>query len=250
MIDGRVRAHRSERPSTERDATLDDGVLAVEIVEPWREHRVTVDAEDYRLDLTFRARFEPFSYSGRKIEANRQRIEHLRLKRYEQGMHVTGECQLKTGTRAGACFPIACLGHRDHSWGRRDEGKIDGWNWAAVQLDTKTINITRSFSGEAFNVNGFVSSEAGNVGVCEVDFETLEFEADGRTPVATRYRFVDDRGNRWHLRSRRFSDLFAPLRRPHEPAGAVIFENFADYVLEETGETGWGIDEYQRRFAG
>jgi hypothetical protein len=87
------------------------------------------------------------------------------------------------------------------------------------------------------------------VGVREVDFETLEFEADGRTPVATRYRFVDDDGNRWHLRSRRFSDLFAPLRRPHQPAGAVIFENFSDYVLEETGETGWGIDEYQRRYA-
>jgi hypothetical protein len=250
MIDGRVRAHRTERPSSERHPALTDGVLGVEIVEPWREHRVSVDAEDYRLELTFRARFAPFSYSGRRIEANRQRIEHLRLKRYEQGMHVTGECLLKTGSRAGARIPIECFGHRDHSWGRREESKIDGWNWAAVQLERKTINITRSFSGDAFNVNGFVSSEAGNVGVCEVDFETLEFEPDGHTPVATRYRFVDDDGKRWHLRSRRFSDLFAPLRRPHQRAGAVIFENFADYVLEETGETGWGIDEYQRRSAG
>ncbi len=250
MIDGQIRAHRSERRLDAGDDRLSDGILSAEIVEPLHVHRVRVDAPEYRLDLTYQARFAPFSYAGRKIAANQQRIEHLRLKRYEQGMRVTGNCLIKTGPEAGKRVPIDALGHRDHSWGRRDESKIDGWNWAAVQLPRRTVNITRSFSGDAFNVNGFISTEAGNVGVCEVDFETLEFESDGRTPVATRYRFVDDDGNCWHLRSRRFSDLFASLRRPHQATGTVIFENFADYVLEETGETGWGIDEYQRRYAG
>src|SRR5262249_18795178 len=143
---------------------------------------------------------------------------------------------------------IDCLGHRDHSWGRRDEGRIDGWNWAAVQLPSSTINLTRSFSGDVFNVNGFVSTAAGNVGVVEVDFETMEMDGDGRTTVATRYTFRDENGAVRHLRWRRFSDLFEPVRSLRAAQKTVIFENFADYELEETGEKGWGIDEYQRHY--
>lgn len=244
MVDGRVRFHRHEFAIGD-EPVLDDGTLRVEIVCPHEHHRVTVDTPEYRLDLDYRARFAPFSYGGRRIAANRQAIEHLRLKRYEQGMAVTGTCTIKDDGRRIA---IDCLGHRDHSWGKREESRIDGWNWAAVQLEHKTINLTRSFSGDAFNVNGFVSTADGNIGVVEVDFETLETEADGRTPVATRYTFRDENGAQWHLRSRRFSDLFEPLRAMREKQKTIIFENFADYELEETGERGWGIDEYQRHF--
>jgi len=244
QVDGRVRFHRHEF-AIDGDPVLDDGTLKVEIVEPHRHHRLTVDAPDYRLDLDARARFEPFRYGGRRIAANRQAIPHLRLKRYEQGMRVTGTC---TDKETGRATPIDCLGHRDHSWGRREESRIDGWNWAAVQLPDRTINLTKSFSGDVFNVNGFVSSADGNVGVVEVDFETLEFEDDGRTPVSTRYTFRDENGRQWHLRSRRFSDLFEPIRELRAAQKTLIFENFADYELEETGEKGWGIDEYQRHF--
>ncbi len=244
LVDGRVRFHRNEIPIGEAPV-LDDGTLSVEVVRPHEHHRLVVDAPDYRLDLDYRARFAPFSYGGRRIAANRQAIEHLRLKRYEQGMRVAGACTIK---ESGRTFAIDCLGHRDHSWGRREESRIDGWNWAAVQLPAKTINLTRSFSGNAFNVNGFVSTADGNVGVVEVEFETLETEDDGRTPVATRYTFRDESGARWHLRSRRFSDLFEPLRELRAAQKTVIFENFADYELEETGERGWGIDEYQRHY--
>lgn len=244
QVDGRIRFHRHEFP-VGAEPVLDDGTLKVEILEPHRRHRVTVDAPDYRLELDYTGRFEPFHYGGRRIAANRQAIPHLRLKRYEQGMRVTGRC---TSKETGRVEAIDCLGHRDHSWGRRDESRIDGWNWAAVQLPGKTINLTKSFSGDVFNVNGFVSSADGNVGVVEVDFETLEFDEDGRTPVATRYAFRDENGDRWHLRSRRFSDLFEPVRELRAKQKTLIYENFADYELEETGEKGWGIDEYQRHF--
>lgn len=244
LVDGRVRFHRNE-VAIGADPRLDDGTLAVEILTPHHHHHVVVDTPEYRLDLDYHARFAPFSYGGRRIAANRQAIPHLRLKRYEQGMRVTGTCTLKDDGRRLA---IEALGHRDHSWGRREESRIDGWNWAAVQLEEKTVNLTRSFSGDTFNVNGFVSTAAGNTGVVEVDFETLETEADGRTPVATRYTFRDENGSVWHLRSRRFSDLFEPLRALRAGQKTIIFENFSDYVLEETGEQGWGIDEYQRHF--
>ncbi len=244
MIDGRVRFYRNEFTIAGEPA-LDDGTLRVEILAPHQHHRVTVVTADYRLEIDFRARFAPFDYSGRRIAANRQLLPHLRLKRYEQGMRVSGTCTLEP---EGRVIAIDCLGHRDHSWGRREEGKIDGWNWAAVQLPDKTINLTRSFSGDAFNVNGFVSGAAGNTGVVEVDFETLETEADGRTPLATRYTFRDENGEQWHLRSRRFSDLFESLRALRAAQKTIIFENFSDYELEETGERGWGIDEYQRHF--
>jgi hypothetical protein len=243
-IDGAVRFHRNEIDIPDVPV-LDDGTVRADILEPHRRHRITIDLPDYRLDLDYRARFAPFSYGGRKIAANRQTIEHLRLKRYEQGMTVRGTCTRKSD---GAVTTIEALGHRDHSWGRRDEGRIDGWNWAAVQLESKTINLTRSFSGDVFNVNGFVSTAAGNVGVTEVEFETLEMEDDGRTPVATRYTFRDEQGGQWHLRSRRFCDLFELLRALRATQKTIIYENFAEYVLEETGETGWGIDEYQRHY--
>ncbi|HEY2774782.1 MAG TPA: hypothetical protein VGK20_12115 [Candidatus Binatia bacterium] len=251
MAGGRIRYHRNEIAIGDQGASpalapvLDDATLRVEIVAPHEQHRVRVRTADYSLDLDYRARFAPFSYSGRRIAANRQAIEHLRLKRYEQGMTVRGTCTLHDDGREVA---IDCLGHRDHSWGRRDEGRIDGWNWAAVQLPSSTINLTRSFSGDVFNVNGFVSTAAGNVGVVEVDFETLEMESDGRTPLATRYTFRDENGAVRHLRSRRFSDLFEPVRSLRAAQKTVIFENFADYELEETGEKGWGIDEYQRHY--
>jgi hypothetical protein len=244
QVVGQPRFHRREF-ALEGDPVLDDGVLRVEVLEPHLHHRVTVDAPEYRLDLDYRARYQPFHYGGRRIAANRQAIPHLRLKRYEQGMRVSGTCTLRD---SGRVLAIDCLGHRDHSWGRREESRIDGWNWAAVQLPERTINLTRSFSGDLFNVNGFVSSRDGNVGVVEVDFETLETEPDGRTPVATRYTFRDEHGRQWHLRSRRFCDLFEPLRGLRAAQKTVIFENFADYELEETGEKGWGIDEYQRHF--
>lgn len=246
MVDGRVRFHRNE-VELAGAPMLDDGTLAVEIVRPHEHHHVVIDTSEYRLDLDYRARFAPFSYSARKLAANRQSIPHLRLKRYEQGMRVSGTLTRK-GDSADAATAIDCLGHRDHSWGKRDESKIDGWNWAAVQLPEKTINLTRSFSGDAYNINGFVSGPHGNTGVVEVDFETLETEADGRTPVATRYTFRDENGAEWHLRSRRFSDLFEPLRELRAAQKTIIFENFADYELEETGEKGWGIDEYQRHY--
>ncbi len=244
-IDGRVRFYRNEIEGVGDRPELGDGIVQATIVSPFAQHHIVVDAAEYRLDLDYSARFPAFSYSGRKLAANRQSIPHLRLKRYEQGMRVKGTCLLKDDGRS---LVIDCLGHRDHSWGRREESKIDGWNWAAVQMESKTINLTRSFTGDAFNVNGFVSTPAGNLGVTEVEFETLEWEADGRTPLSTRYTFSDENGAVWHLRSRRFSDLFAPLKTLRASQSTVIYENFADYVLEETGETGWGIDEYQRHY--
>lgn len=251
MIDGRVRFHRNQVEIGPGEVALDDGTLSVEVVEPFEHHRLKVAGRGYRLELDYRARFEAFSYSGRGIAANRAKIPHLRQRRYEQGMKVSGICTFEDGSGdSGRTIAVDCLGHRDHSWGRREESKIDGWNWAAVQLPEKTINITRSFSDGSYNVNGFISSADGNVGVCEVEFDTLETEDDGRTPMATRYRFRDDLGRNWTLVSRRFSDLFEPMRAERDRQSTVIYENFADYLLEETGEAGWGIDEYQRRWKG
>ncbi len=246
MADGRARFHRNQVEIGDGEVTLDDGTLAVEVVEPFEHHRLRVAAEGLSLELDYHARFEAFSYSGRGIAANRTDIPHLRQRRYEQGMTVTGTCGLGSGSAARR-IDIDCLGHRDHSWGRREESKIDGWNWAAVQLADKTINITRSFSGDAYNVNGFISSAEGNVGVCEVDFETLAAEEESGAPISTRYRFRDDLGRDWTLVSKRFSDLFASVDTARRRPSTIIYENFADYLLEETGETGWGIDEYQRR---
>lgn len=68
QVNGRIRFHRQELTIGARPV-LDDGTLKVEILEPHRHHRVTVNTCDYRLGLDYRGRFDPFSYGGRRIAA-------------------------------------------------------------------------------------------------------------------------------------------------------------------------------------
>ena len=49
-------------------------------------------------------------------------------------------------------------------------------------------------------------------------------------------------GRAWTLTSRRFSGLVLPLRE--KGVEVVVYENFADYTVAQTGEVGVGIDEY------
>jgi len=119
---------------------------------------------------------------------------------------------------------------------------IEGWNWIAVQFPDKTVNVSQvRVPGLSPMSRGFVSEATGNTGIRKVRIVSMQRNEDG-VPLTSTFEAVDERGRPWTLTSSRFSGLVLPLR--DKGKDVVVYENFADYTLAETGEQGVGIDEY------
>ena len=121
LHDGRqVNLHASARADGER-LLLRAGPIAVEIVEPLRTLRVTVDAPDHgiRADLTFTARAAPIEEPRftRRI-GTRTLLDYTRL---TQNGRYTGSIEVDGVAHDLAGF----VGTRDRSWGVRPIGARD-----------------------------------------------------------------------------------------------------------------------------
>lgn len=213
---------------------LTDGKLKFEFLEPCKRFRVTFNGPRHQLELNYEARFEVFDYAGdRPVKPGRG--DALRLNHYEQALIARG-----TLTKDDKARPIECFGHRDHSWGYRNESKVTGWNWIAVQFEEKTINLSKVVIGDAFIGSGFVSTAKGNTRLERVAIEDTHFE--NKTPVSSIFTGWDQEGRIWRLKSEKFSGLVLPMQDKEK--GVIVYENFADYTILDTGEKGVGIDEY------
>jgi hypothetical protein len=237
VVDGEILMYLNYVPLTEDFAELTDGKLRVEFLEPHRRFRLRFDGPNHSVDLTYVARFDVFDYAAKGEEPPAGTKSSLSIHHYEQALKVTG-----TLAKDGATRPIDCLGHRDHSWGYRDETNIAGWNWIAVQFPDKTINVSQVRIGGLPPLSrGFVSEAGGNTGIRNVRIASTERNEDG-IPLRSVFEAVDERGRAWTLTSRRFSGLVLPLSEKGK--NVVVYENFSDYTLAETGQQGVGIDEY------
>jgi hypothetical protein len=237
IVDGEVLMHLDYVPLDESFSELTDGKLRVEFVEPHRKFRLTFDGPNHSVDLTYLGRFDVFDYAGKGDETLKGDKNSISINHYEQALTVDG-----TLTKDGVSRPISCFGHRDHSWGYRDETNIAGWNWIAVQFPDKTINVSQvRVAGMKPMSRGFVSEAGGNTGIREVKIASTERGEDG-VPLSSTFEAVDERGRAWTLTSRRFSGLVLPLSEKGKDV--VVYENFSDYSLAQTGEQGLGIDEY------
>ena len=111
-----------------------------------------------------------------------------------------------------------------------------------MQFPDKTINVSQVRVGGMEPMSrGFVSEAEGNTGIRKVNIVSTERNEDG-IPVSSVFEAVDESGRAWTLTSRRFSGLVLPLSEKGKDV--VVYENFSDYTLAETGEQGIGIDEY------
>ena len=237
IVDGETLLYANRIPLGDGFSILTDGALRVEIIVPHEKFRVIFAGPQHAIDLLYHARFEAFDYGPGDDGRLRGDERSLSINHYEQALTVGG-----TLTKNGKSRPISCFGHRDHSWGFRDESNIAGWNWAAVQFADKTINLSQVRIGGSKPLSrGFVSEPKGNTGIREVQVVSTERGADG-IPVSSTFAVVDERGRAWTLTSRRFSGLVLPLIE--RGGGVVFYENFADYTLSEGSEKGVGIDEY------
>jgi len=213
---------------------LTDGRLKFEFIEPGKRCRVTFHGPRHSAELDYQARFPVFDYApAGPVKKGGQKA--LAVNHYEQAMKVKGQISIKGETRK-----ISCLGHRDHSWGYRNESKVTSWNWVAVQFPDRTINLSRVVIGKAFMGSGFVSTKDGNSRMVRVSVEDTRFEND--SPVSSVFTGVDEAGRVCKLKSEKFSGLYLPMKEKGE--GVVIHENFSRFQDIESGETGTGIDEY------
>lgn len=213
---------------------LTDGKLRFEFIEPFKRFRVTFNGPIHQVDLSYDARFEAFDYGGGR-PAKPGRDKSMALNHYEQALSVKGAI-----TKGGKARSIECLGHRDHSWGYRNESSVSGWNWIAVQFKDKTINMSRVVIGEAFMGSGFVSMSDGNSRITRVSVEDTKF--DNKLPASSVFTGSDKQGRTWKLKSEKFSGLALPMDEKNK--GVIVYENFAEYTNLDTGEKGVGIDEY------
>ncbi len=221
---------------------LTDGKLKFEFTEPFKKFRLTFDGLQHKIDITYKARFEVFDYAMDKTATNKaiqssdpQKNKALILNHYEQALLANGTIEKDGETRE-----INCFGHRDHSCGYRNESKVSGWNWVAIQMEDKTINMSLVTIGKAYMGNGFISTDEGNTRITSVKIEDTEYKDN--LPFSSKYTAQDKTGKTWRFESKKFSGLYLPMKEKGD--GVVVHENFADYTDLDTGEKGVGIDEY------
>jgi hypothetical protein len=237
VVDDEILMYANRIQLNDNFQALTDGKLSIDFLEPHKKFRLTLNGPNHSVDLTYHARFEVFDYATKKREELRGDKKSLAINHYEQALLVEG-----TLTKDGNSRVISCLGHRDHSWGYRNEPNISGWNWIAAQFPERTINVSQvRIAGHRNMDRGFVSEKAGNTGIRALKVISTERDESGK-PIGSIYEAVDERGRKWTLTSRKFSGLFLPLRE--KGSNVAVHENFADYAVTETGEAGVGIDEY------
>lgn len=238
LIDGKTHSTVEflDLPLTRPEGTPDEVVFRgnhyqLEILEPYKKFRLTLNGDDLSAVLNYSDRFDVYDFQhgqGDGSDAN------LDVRHYEQGMFVEGEITLGGETRA-----IKCLGHRDHTWGFRDESGLGGWNWAAIQCENSTYNLTYvARQNTEDTVTGFVSY--GDRSHAVIGMKVLAKEHnDAGEPVKAKYRVTLDNDEVLHVTAEHFMRLHLPYGD-----GYIVHENFSEFLIEETGETGVGIDEH------
>lgn len=233
IIDGEIMLYSNVIDIPDKLPELSDGKLKFEFVEPFKKFKVTFIGPRHEINLDYEARFDVYDYNaGKKPRSDNKKMA---MNHYEQGLFVKGSI-VKDGKKK----QISCYGHRDHSWGYRNESKVTGWNWIAVQFDNMTINMSKVVVGEAYMGNGFVSTKDGNARIFTVNIEDTKFE--NKLPVSSVFTGVDAKNRKFRLKSEKFSGLVLPM--DEKGKGVTVYENFSEFTNLDTGEKGVGIDEY------
>tara|TARA_B100000446_G_scaffold186860_1_gene214305 strand:+ start:2854 stop:3768 length:915 start_codon:yes stop_codon:yes gene_type:complete len=224
---------------TEAIDHLDDSVvvgddkLCFRIVEPFLKHQVLFSDGGTSITLNYKERFPEYLYPEKENTDQSLSVVH-----YEQGMHVSGEINYKGRTRS-----IECFGHRDHTWGFRDESGLVGWHWIAIQSERSTWNFALvSRNDGTSSKSGFISN--GDMAQSITDVEVLSVEPNAKgEPINAHYKVTTENGDVFHVSAERHK--YIPIPIDGAPGtSAFVHENISKFIVEETGEKGIGIDEH------
>ena len=150
-IDGQQVAFHASRLAPDDPAETSIGPFALEVIEPMRTIRLTLDANEsgIELDLTFRARTSPVEEA--RATLRRDGMVHQDTTRFTQFGRWEGWFSVD-----GARVDIRAddvLGTRDRSWGVRTLGEPSGgrpgtatgvfWNWLPIHFDDRCLHAWR-----------------------------------------------------------------------------------------------------------
>jgi hypothetical protein len=219
---------RAALPPMER-ARLGIHGLQIDWEEPLERFRLRYRSGGHAIDVVWSAISPAYQYPDPPESTAEQIPRHI-----EQGGSVTG-----TVTIADTPYPIACLGHRDHSWGgERDWAKF--WRWTYLSGE-----IGRDFWFNAVRIS-FAPEATIHIGclwdgteVLELTHIALEVETTdgGARQLGVDARLVDARGREHHVVGEEVLAI-APVRF----GGTWLKDGFTRYRLGE--RVGYGILEH------
>lgn len=127
----------------------------------WRSDRV-------KLDLSFCGFHPPYAYGCHSDGCP----SYAALDRIEQSGHMHGEIVVD-----GRSIPYESLGHRDHSWGTRDWGAFQHYNWFHAQTaDGVSVHFWRFIGLGKVNLRGYVHKDGLLAEVSAVDIDVTYSE--------------------------------------------------------------------------
>ncbi|HJP41778.1 MAG TPA: hypothetical protein QGF35_08760 [Dehalococcoidia bacterium] len=269
VIDGHPMPWANKAPLdvTGKFDKLTEGNLAYEVVKPLEQIRITFDGPKYGFNLLYTGRFPVFDYQdcrgGNPLDFAGEYGGH-----YEQGLHCTGEFEVRAGPKQGR-RGIDCYAHRDHSWTDRfrvespwEYGPVSrdmslGHFWPSIQTDKMHLNAFGLINrpnwdrlgprpNNAPPIGGFLSNKDGSRPINDAWAE-IRLEDDGRSAMSFLYEFTLPDGEVWHVKTgRKYAQTVNGLMRDENDAECRLdcYEAFFDFEVQETGERGYGCAEY------
>lgn len=261
--DVRVR-HVGRHPigrQVDRDAPLDDGSMRFEVIEPHARFGLTFRSDDMTVDSTFHARFAPFDFADGPLAPGTSTIGELGrhvfpFHHYEQALEfraVVSRPGLPDLTLAGR-------GHRDHSWGWRDDFGFRSHHWICANFDDRYVQgstmIDTTYPDRKHG--GFVSRAIGNDPVSLVDVSDTYWEEPANEPLPAFDRDVTYvihtvAGQRIELVAHladHYRILYLNARHPDRSQVYQDAQIFCPFSIPATGERGAGLVELGKHLSG
>jgi hypothetical protein len=152
IIDGKARVYFQEIPLEKMPANTweIDKKVKYYCVKPMKQWRIEFKNSQVDLDVNLEGRFPVFNSAAGtdplaflKEDYTKTELVFAQM-HYEQPMIATGTLILKKKGEVIETRTLKGFGHRDHSWGIREWGGIDSWNWVVAQFEDETINFYKA----------------------------------------------------------------------------------------------------------
>ena len=248
IIDGKVRVYFKEIPLEKMPANWEiDNKVKYYCFKPMKQWRIKFKNSQVDLDVNLEGRFPIFNSAAGtdplaflKEEDFTKTEQVFAQMHYEQPMIATGTLILKKKGEVIETRTIKGFGHRDHSWGIRDWGGIDSWNWVVAQFEDETINFYKAEALGEVKQDGIIYSKgADNIRITNIEVSTKKKE-DEKTPVSSTFIITDENGKKRTIESKTIFSQYLPL--PSEKGLTEIYEQVA--IFTYNGKEGDGISEY------
>ncbi|TGD86572.1 hypothetical protein BayCH28_17450 [Mycolicibacterium sp. CH28] len=163
------------------------GDVEMRMVEPMSRWTLRLSGRD-EVDLTWSGLNAPFDFHQ---EAPQPLPPGFADHHMEQSGRVAGRVKMR-----GVEYAVDGFGQRDKSWGVREWGRTEGWNWIPVLFGPDlAMNFTQLFyDGQAYAA-GYIFHDGANHAVAQL---AIDYDwASNRVPAGVRIEASDVDG--WHI---------------------------------------------------